>query len=274
MNEPGLEALSPDVTRSDERFVAYYAEASETPATAARFGRIKDRVLSLLARLQPAHSRLRVVDIGAGAGTQSIMWARDGHEVLAIDVNRALIEIARDRASKANLNIRFDVGSAVSLPYENEVADVCLLPELLEHVSEWEACLQEAVRVLKPGGLLFLSTTNYLCPKQSEFELPAYSWYPAPIKRYCERLAVTSRPQWVNYARFPAVNWFSFFGLRKQLDRMGLDAWDRFDLIRMEPASTLARLVASVAKSNVIAHAAAHMLSPGLTVIARKRGAP
>jgi 2-polyprenyl-3-methyl-5-hydroxy-6-metoxy-1,4-benzoquinol methylase len=54
--------------------------------------------------------------------------------------------------------------------------DVCLLPELLEHVADWQSCLNEAARVLRPGGLLYLSTTNVLCPRQQEFNLPLYSF--------------------------------------------------------------------------------------------------
>ena len=72
--------------------------------------------------------------------------------------------------------------------------DVCLLPELLEHVADWQSCLKEAPRVLRSGGLLYLSTTNVLRPRQEEFNLPLYSWYPGPLKRYCERLAMTTRP--------------------------------------------------------------------------------
>ena len=54
-----------------------------------------------------------------------------------------------------------------------------------------------------------------------EFNLPLYSWYPDPLKRYCERLAVTTRPQVANFDKYPAVNWFSFYELRVFLSRYG-----------------------------------------------------
>jgi 2-polyprenyl-6-hydroxyphenyl methylase/3-demethylubiquinone-9 3-methyltransferase len=108
-------------------------------------------------------------------------------------------------------------------------------------LADWRACLNEAVRILKTGGLLYLSTTNLLCPKQDEFSLPCYSWYPAPVKRYCERLAVTSRPSIANYAKYPAVNWFSFYSLRDYLEPFGFKLLDRFDLIDIDDKSVTAR---------------------------------
>ena len=49
---------------------------------------------------------------------------------------------------------------------------------------------------------MYISTTSKLCPIQEEFNLPWYSWYPAPLKRYFERRAVTDWPAIANYAKY------------------------------------------------------------------------
>jgi len=254
-------------TASKPEFFQYYADESLSERTLQRYTGIRDAVLRVLA---PGGTRLRVADIGCGAGTQAYLWAESGHDFHGLDVNRPLIELARQRARDAGVEATFEVGSATALPWPNESMDVCLLPELLEHVVEWETCLREAARVLVVGGVLYLSTTNKLCPKQGEFELFMYSWYPAPMKRRYERLATTSQPQLVNHATYPAVNWFSFYGLRTFLEKLGFACMDRFDLAALGEHGTLQRAALRAVRSVPPLRFLAHVATPYTAVLARK----
>jgi 2-polyprenyl-6-hydroxyphenyl methylase/3-demethylubiquinone-9 3-methyltransferase len=149
-------------------------------------------VLRVAEREGPVRGPLTVADIGCGAGTLSMLWAEHGHRVFGIDINAQLIKLATERSRESDIKIDFQLGTATDLPWSDESMDVCLVPELLEHVQDWERCLDEFARVIKPGGVLFLTTTNKLCPRQQEFNLLMYSWYPAFIKRYFEKLAVST----------------------------------------------------------------------------------
>lgn len=255
---------------SDPNFLAYYEEASLSEATLQRFRTIRDKSLALLATRGRNSEHLRVADIGCGAGTQSLLWAELGHSVLGLDVNGPLVEVARQRAEQRGAQIDFRVGTATALPLRDSSIDVCLLPELLEHVADWESCLREAGRVVDTGGLLYLSTTNSLCPIQSEFNLPLYSWYPGFAKRHCERLAVTTRPSLANYAKYPAVNWFTFYGLRDYLAPLGFDCLDRFDMIDMRHLRAPLRSVVRAARAMAPARLVGHMLTPGTAIFAIK----
>lgn len=258
---------------SDPNFLAFYERESVSEVTIGRFTRIRDRALELWTESNRRDGTLDVVDIGCGAGMQAMLWAELGHSVRGLDVNEPLLQVGRERASKRGLKIDFQLGTATGLPFEAASADIVLLPELLEHVAEWEAVVREAVRILRPGGVLYMSTTNWLCPVQDEFNLPLYSWYPPPLKRHCEKLAVTTRPQIANFARYPAVNWFSFFQLRRYLAPMGFDCLDRFDILARQPLSVAKRLVTSVVRSNPVTRFVAHVCTGGTIVWAVKRPA-
>ena len=245
-----------------QAFYDYYASESESDTTVQRFKGVQKAVLRV-ATQTAMNGSLDVADIGCGAGTQSRIWAEQGHQVYGVDVNEPLIRLARERAEQKHLNIRFEVGTATALPWPDSSIDVCLLPELLEHVSDWRACLNQAVRVLRPGGLLYLSTTNVLCPKQQEFNLPLYSWYPRAFKHYCEHLAVTTRPELANHAKYPAVNWFSFYGLRDFLKPLGFACLDRFDLIDAS-GTWLARVIIDLLRRSALLRFLGHVERRGL----------
>lgn len=259
---------------SHERFYEYYAKASQSPPTLQRLRSIQDCVLRIVTREGGAGSPLNVADIGCGAGAQSLLWAALGHHVHSLDVNEPLVELARQRAVEAGLNLDLQVGSAVQLPWANESMDVCLTLELLEHVAEWQACLDEAARIVRPGGILFLTTTNRLCPFQQEFNLPAYSWYPSALKRHYERLAVTTRPELVNFTKYPAVNWFSFYDLRAVLAAKGFICLDRFDLIDVARKGTLAHMIVAAVRTITPLRWLAHVATADTTLLAIKKKEP
>jgi len=254
---------------SDE-FVNYYATQSLTPSTIQRFGGIRDAVVRAASRLGVRSPPWRVADIGCGAATQCVMWARDGHNVFGLDINATLIELGQRRAGEAGVKVDLRVGSATALPWASRSMDIVLCPELLEHVPDWRSVLAEACRVLAPSGILYLSTTNRLCPVQQEFDLPLYSWYPARLKRHFEHLAVTSRPELVQHAAWPAVHWFTFYGLRRVLGASGLRCFDRFDVAALARRSVVGRALLGVIRSTPATRFLGHALTPYTMVLAQR----
>ena len=254
-------------TGSHEDFFKYYAEQSLTSSTMERF---RSACETLLRVYGPSDRPLDVLDVGCGAGTQSRFWLERGHRYRGIDINEPLILLARQRAAEQKLDVHFEVGSATALPCDAESVDICQMPELLEHVVNWQGCLNEAIRVLRPGGLLFINTSSKLCPKQDEFNLPLYSWYPSALKHHFERLAVKDRPDLANYAKYPAVNWFSVYGLRRYLEPRGFNCVDRFDLIDSSRKSLPYRLILSIVRNLPPLRFVGHMLTPYTMMVARK----
>ena len=250
------------MSTSHGAFVSYYADASLQQATLDRFAATKRAVTAAVQYFGLPSRRWNVADIGCGVAAQCAMWARDGHAVFGVDINAPLIELGRERIAAAKLEVELTVGSATQLPWPDATMDICLCPELLEHVAEWQQVVHEAVRVLKPGGVLYLSTTNRLCPVQEEFALPGYSWYPGWLKRRYEKLSVTTRPELVNHAKYPAVNWFTTAGLSRYLASLGLKSLDRFDVAYLGGGSAARRAALGLIRAVPPARFLAHVMTP------------
>ncbi|MCG5517204.1 class I SAM-dependent methyltransferase [Ectothiorhodospira sp. 9100] len=253
-------------TRTRSEFVEYYARQSLSAISEQRSRELRDKLLKFH---NGQGTPLNVADIGCNAGTQSRVWAELGHHVYGVDINEDLVRLAHTRITEAGLEAAFHIASATSLPFADASMDICIAPELLEHVADWQQCLAEFARILAPGGVLYISTTNRLCPVQNEYDLPLYSWYPASLKRRYEHLAVTTRPELANYATYPAVNWFTYYQLRDHLKGLGMESSDRFD--NMERGHSRVRhLALSAIRVAPPIRWLAHVTSPSTSLLARK----
>jgi SAM-dependent methyltransferase len=100
----------------------------------------------------------RVVDVGCGAGIDSLIAARivglTGY-VIGVDMTPSMLAKARRSAAGANLsNIEFLEGYGESLPIPDNWADVVISNGVLNLMPDKAAALKEMARVLKPGGRL------------------------------------------------------------------------------------------------------------------------
>jgi arsenite methyltransferase len=100
----------------------------------------------------------RVVDVGCGAGIDSLIAARmTGPEgqVIGVDMTPAMLEKARKGAAEAGLEqVEFRKGYGEELPVPDEWADVVISNGVLNLMPDKAVALQEMARVLKPGGRL------------------------------------------------------------------------------------------------------------------------
>jgi arsenite methyltransferase len=100
----------------------------------------------------------RVVDIGCGAGLDSLIAAKmveASGQVIGVDMTPAMLEKARKSAIEAGLgNVEFRDGLAESLPVPDRWADVVISNGVLNLLPDKLAALQEMARVLKPTGRL------------------------------------------------------------------------------------------------------------------------
>ena len=96
-----------------------------------------------------------VLDLGCGAGENTLLLASRGARVTSVDISPDLIEIARERLAVNNLTASLRVASAYDTGMPDGSVDVVFCAAILHHL-EAEKAHGEVLRVLKPGGLLIL----------------------------------------------------------------------------------------------------------------------
>lgn len=127
----------------------------KTTWTAGDYGRVAEGLTggaeSFFQRL-PLERGTRLLDVACGAGQIAIPAARAGARVTGVDIAENWIEQARRRAADENLDIRFDVGDAEDLPYDDASYDVTVSLIGAMFAPRPERVTAELLRVTRPGG--------------------------------------------------------------------------------------------------------------------------
>src|SRR5881409_1513267 len=128
----------------------------ESPAGKLRWAR---RVKMLSGHLGVG---MTVLEFGCGTGYFTRELARSEADIVAIDVSRELLAIARENCSAPN--IRYELQNACALTYSDGTFDSVVGSSVLHHL-EIEQALREIHRVLKPGGTIHFTEPNMLNPQ-------------------------------------------------------------------------------------------------------------
>jgi 2-polyprenyl-6-hydroxyphenyl methylase / 3-demethylubiquinone-9 3-methyltransferase len=104
-------------------------------------------------------SGLRIVDVGCGAGLLCEPFTRLGAQVIGIDPSVSNIVAARLHADKGHLSIDYRCTSIEQMDVR-ERFDIVLAMEVVEHVSDVSKFLNRCAAMLKPGGMMVISTIN------------------------------------------------------------------------------------------------------------------
>ena len=99
---------------------------------------------------------MRILEVGAGTGRDSVALARAGAEVITLDYAPTSLELIRQAADRADVEIGMVGGDGLALPFADGSFDLVFHQGLLEHFRDPMPMLHEHVRVLKPGGQLLV----------------------------------------------------------------------------------------------------------------------
>lgn len=114
---------------------------------------------------------MQLLDVGCGPGTITCDLARLVHSVTGIEPVEDVLETARSTAASRGIeNVQFQTDSVYALNFEDNSFDVVYAHQVLQHLSDPVAALEEMIRVTKPGGLVAARDADY----------HAMAWHPQP----------------------------------------------------------------------------------------------
>jgi ArsR family transcriptional regulator len=117
-------------------------------------GRSWKGLAEALLRLLPP---MIIVDMGAGEGAFSLLLAQRAKQVIAVDASEKMIEVGREQAARHGVgNIEFRQGDMEEVPIESASADLVFFSQSLHHALHPERAIQEAARILRPGGRIVI----------------------------------------------------------------------------------------------------------------------
>ena len=109
----------------------------------------------------------RILDVGSGSGRHIIYLARNGFDVYGIDVSETGIELTKDWLRQEGLSAKLAIHDITKkLPFKNDFFDGVISLQVIHHARfpTIRKIIKEIERVLRKGGLLFVSVTLYRGP--------------------------------------------------------------------------------------------------------------
>ena len=196
---PGLESAGVGY------FANHQSEETRTAELLACIGR--------LVNLSTAGKTVAVV--GCGPKPVAVReWVEAGFDAVGIE---PVVGSAAGAARFLGGRTRLGVGEVEALPLADRSQQFVIMDSVLEHVDSVPRALSECQRVLRPGGVLFVYTTNrwrfHLNGHNGEFRSPFFNWFPAAVKESYVFKHLHFDPKLANYSPRPAVHWFTYPGL-------------------------------------------------------------
>ena len=173
------------------------------------------RLLVMLDRLVDLQPPKDIVVVGCGPRPRLVrLLSERGYRAVGVEPVLSFVASAQAYLGSSASAVQ---GWLEALPFPPASQDVVLCESVLEHVDSPRLALDEIFRVLRPGGIAYITTTNRLrfSPRgdNGEFNVRFFNWLPRLVKESYVFRHLHQEPSLANYSLRPAVHWFTYVDL-------------------------------------------------------------
>jgi ubiquinone/menaquinone biosynthesis C-methylase UbiE/DNA-binding HxlR family transcriptional regulator len=148
--EPDQIAMRRVVKKRQDKMRAFFDSVAGRLGKDYVPGRSWKSMAEALLRLMPP---MVIADLGAGEGAFALLLAERATKVIAVDSSAKMIEVSREQALRHGVkNVEYRLGDMEELPIEDRAVDLVFFSQSLHHALHPERAIQEAWRILVPGG--------------------------------------------------------------------------------------------------------------------------
>ena len=116
---------------------------------------------NILQKNLPADKKLKILDVGTGAGFFAAILSKLGHKVIGIDMSTKMLSEAKKNLRELKLSAEFKRMNAQALDFKDETFDAIVTRNLTWTLPDVKAAYREWRRVLKIGGVLMNFDSDY-----------------------------------------------------------------------------------------------------------------
>lgn len=138
------------------------------------FLKVQEDMKEVITLLKKEKAR-RILDLGCGSGRHTVLLARNGFNVYATDVSKAGLEMTKKWLKKENLTAKVKEHSCYTgFPFKDNFFDAVISTQVIHHNfhSKVKFCISEIERVLRSGGIIFITTSANKYGRSTKVKMP------------------------------------------------------------------------------------------------------
>lgn len=219
------------------RHILEYSEYSKTKNWACWYSKVAPlkgkRIVNTLLEYKSRDSK--VLDLGCGIGLSLSFIGQVFKNSIGCDISENSVKATKEILKKHKIKTPVILCKKDKLPFRDNYFDIVTFIEVIEHVENPDAVLKEIRRVLKPDGVLHITTANKWWPIEPHFKLPFLSYLPRNLAdfyvktfnkddsyqkihlpSYTEFYKIVNRYFWVEDVTLEIIRNYKKYGLRKE----------------------------------------------------------